>query len=99
MRQDVVTAGYIVMDVERLIKLMQQITNYIFGCIGNIDRVTIIGLNQINKEGVEMSKQSKKNDNNILQLDQNYKSFLKELKGRLRISQIKAALAVNKRTN
>lgn len=42
-----------------------------------------------------MSKQLKNNDN-ILNLDQNYKSFLKELKDRLRTSQIKAALAVNK---
>lgn len=43
-----------------------------------------------------MSKQLNKNDNNILQLDQNYKSFLKDLKSRLRTSQIKAGLAVNK---
>ena len=42
-----------------------------------------------------MSKQLKTNDH-ILNLDQNYKSFLKELKDRLRTSQIKAALAVNK---
>lgn len=42
-----------------------------------------------------MSSQLDSNDN-ILNLDQNYKAFLKELKSRLKTSQIKAALAVNK---
>ena len=39
------------MDIERLRKPMQQITDYILGYIGEKNRATIIDLNQINQEG------------------------------------------------
>ena len=42
-----------------------------------------------------MSKQLKKNEA-ILNLDQNYKIFLKSIKERLRTSQIRTALSANK---
>lgn len=45
-----VTAGYIIMDVERLRKPMEQITNYLLKCMGKKKTAEIIQVQQFNKE-------------------------------------------------
>ena len=44
-----VTAGYIVTDVERLRKPMQQITDYLLKCMGIKNESTVVYLNQKNQ--------------------------------------------------
>ncbi|HEG4427483.1 TPA: integrase [Legionella pneumophila] len=45
-----VTAGYIIVDVERLRKPMQLITDYILKCMGIVKSAEILSLEQIKKE-------------------------------------------------
>ncbi len=45
-----VTAGYIIVDVERLRKPMQLITDYILKCMGVVKSAEILTLEQIKKE-------------------------------------------------
>ncbi|KTD46068.1 phage related integrase [Legionella quinlivanii] len=47
-----VTAGYIIVDVERLRKPMQLITTYILKCMGVIDSAEVISLQSANKEQI-----------------------------------------------
>lgn len=45
-----ITAGYIVMDVERLRKPMQQITDYMLKCMGVVPSENVIAIQPIKKE-------------------------------------------------
>jgi len=45
-----ITAGYIVTDVERLRKPMQQITDYFLKCMGIEESATVLAIQQ--KQGV-----------------------------------------------
>ena len=45
-----VTAGYIIVDVERLRKPMQLITDYILRCMKVMDSAEVILLQTLNKE-------------------------------------------------
>ena len=47
-----VTAGYIIVDVERLRKPMQLITNYILKCMELIDSAEVIPIQSTNKEQI-----------------------------------------------
>lgn len=47
-----VTAGYIIVDVERLRKPMQLITDYILKCMGVIESAEVISIQAINKEHI-----------------------------------------------
>lgn len=48
-----VTAGYIIVDVERLRKPMQLITDYILKCMGVVKSAEILTLEQIKKNLVD----------------------------------------------
>lgn len=47
-----VTAGYIIVVVERLRKPMQLITDYILKCMGVIESAEVISIQAINKEQI-----------------------------------------------
>ena len=47
-----ITAGYIVTDVERLRKPMQQITDYILKCMGAVTPTEILTIQPVNKGNV-----------------------------------------------
>ncbi len=50
MKNDV-TTGYVIMDVERLRKSMQKITNYFLGVLGINKLATVVVSPQFNQQG------------------------------------------------
>lgn len=81
-----VTAGYLVIDVERLRKPMQQITNYILKSMGLIKAADITDMQQFKKEV---------SNEQTLHLDSAYVDFVNGIKSSLKTAQFRASSAVN----